>query len=243
MPFMQVNVGGVGFGPALRQLRELRGLSREELAELTKIHLSVIAAFEEERLTDIIDPTHAERHVRALLVPLEGRPAYFLPKYRELLERKGIDATHSMTAPHAVRRRDFFVTSQAIALVGFLALVTLAAGYLIWQARIIQEPPPLTVLTPVEGARLADPRVDVLGKTAPGALVSVNGQPAVVSADGVFTLSFDVPRGLTTLTIVAKRRYGSSATDARSVTYDHVPAPARPVTPIVPTSTSATGTK
>lgn len=239
---MQVNVGGVGFGPALRQLRELRGFTREQLADATKIHISVIMAFEEERLADITDPAYAERHVRALLVPLEGRLAYFLPKYRELLDRKGVGQTRSVNAPRAVRRRDFFVTSQAVAFVGFLALVALAAGYLVWQARILQEPPPLSVVSPVEGQSLADPRVDVRGETAPGALVTVNGQPAVVAADGTFTLSFDVPRGLTTLSIVAKRRYGSSATDTRSVTYDHVPSPPRPVTE-TPTSTSATGTR
>ncbi|MCI0479627.1 helix-turn-helix domain-containing protein [Candidatus Uhrbacteria bacterium] len=243
MPFMQVNLGGVGFGPALRQLRELRGLTRDDLADLTKIHTSIIAAFEEERIADLADPVYAERHVRALLVPLEGRPAYFLPKYRELLKGRGADAAGASVAPRAVRRRDFFVTSRAVAFIGFLGLVALAGGYLLWQARMLQEPPPLVIFAPEEGLRLLDPRVTVRGETAPGAVVTVNGQPAVVAPDGAFTLSFDVPRGLTILTVDARRRYGSSVTETRSVTYDHVPKPIPPASDEVPTSTSATGTR
>jgi hypothetical protein len=225
MPFMQMNLGGGGFGPTLQQLRELRRLSREQLSDLTKIHTSIIAALEEERLADLSDPVYAERHVRALVSVLEGRTAYFVPKYRELVDAycKGQSVT---TAKRRLpRRSDFFVTTRVVAFAGFLILVLLAAGYLIWQARMVQEPPLLRIVSPVEGEHLAIPRVDVKGETAPGAIVTVNGRTAVVVPDGHFSLSFDVPRGLTMLTIVARRRYGSSVTETRSVTYEREPGP------------------
>lgn len=226
MPFMQMNLGGGSFGPTVRQLRELRGLTREQLADLTKIHVSVIAALEDERLSDISDPAYAERHVRSIVSALEGRPAYLLPKYRELVAKELEAHPKAAKGRARIRRRDLFVTTRVVAFAGFLLLVAFAAAYLMWQARILQEPPLLRVVSPADGERISVPRVDVRGDTAPGAVVTVNGRPAVVAPDGRFTLSFDVPRGLTTLNIEARRRYGTSVIDTRSVTYDRVPEPA-----------------
>ena len=167
----------------------------------------------------------AERHVRAIVAALDGRPAYFLSKYRELVAKELASRPKKSGGNGGVRRRDFYVTSRFVAFAGFLVLVALAAAYLVWQARILQEPPPLRIITPAQDERVTTPRVDVLGDTAPGALVTVNGQPAVVEPNGQFSLSFDVPRGLTTLTIVAQRRYGSSVSETRSVTYERTDGP------------------
>lgn len=222
MPFIQRQLGGDGsFGPTLQELRELRGFSREELSEQTRIHVSVIAALEEERIEDLTDPQYAERHVRAIVSVLEGRLAYFLPKYRELLMQKKAGRSTSFSVRPTVRRRDFVVFTRFFALGGFLLLVGLSAFYLVWQAHLLQDPPPLTIQSPIEGEELSSPSLDVRGATVPGAVVTINGKKAVVDPRGDFALTFDIPRGLTTLTIIAQRRYGSSVTETRRVTYQH----------------------
>jgi transcriptional regulator with XRE-family HTH domain len=232
MPFVKMNLSGGSFGPAIRQLRELRGYTREQLSDITKIHTTVIAALEEERLADVSDPAYAERHVRAIVSALDARPAYYLAKYRALLSTDSGSHPRATVGAGRVRRRDLFVTSRMVAFGGFVLLVGLASAYLIWQARMLQEPPPLHIASPMQGERITVPRLDVLGDTAPGATVTVNGRPAVVSPDGVFSLTFEVPRGLTTLSITARRRYGSSVTETRSVTYEREtePPPATVVT-------------
>lgn len=244
MPFVQKHLGeGGGFGHDLRELRELRGLSYEDLSAITKIHVSVLAALEEERIADLSDPLYAERLVRAVVLALEGRPAYFLKKYRDLLEAAWEAPTETAGLRRTVRRRDFFVTSRVVALLGFLALVGLAAGYLIWQGHALQNAPSLVVTSPVEGLRLESPHVDVSGTTDPEATVTVNGRPAVVDRDGRFSLSFDVPRGLTTMTIEARRRYGSSVVETRRVTYQREDAPITlPIDNIHATGTQTTST-
>lgn len=223
MPFVQMNLGGGGFGPAIRQLRELRGYTREQLSDRTKIHTSIIAALEEERLSDVSDPAYAERHVRAIVSALDARPAYYLAKYRALLAKENGSRQRATIGIGRIRRRDLYVTSRMAAFAGFLVLAALASAYLVWQARMLQEPPLLRIASPAQGERITVPHLDVRGDTAPGASVTVNGRPAVVSPDGAFSLSFDVPRGLTTLTITARRRYGSSVTETRSVTYEREP--------------------
>lgn len=220
MPFLRKAIGdGGGFGHDLRELRELRGLRLEEIAECTRIHISVLTALEEERIHDITDPLYAERHVRVVVLLLEGRPAYFLKKYRELLEQKRAVPAEALQVRQTVRRRDFFVTSRAIALAGFFVLVGLAAGYIVWQGRALQDAPALEIISPTEGLQLDVPHVVIRGKTDPTASVAVNGRSAVVNQNGEFLLILDVSRGVSTLTIEAKRRYGSSLVETRRVTY------------------------
>jgi len=223
MAFVQKRLGREeGFGANLRELRELRGLTRQELSEETQIHGSIIKALEEDHLEDLKDPVYAERHVRALVSSLEGRPGYFLKKYRELLKVYEMERKDRILVRPLVRRRDFFVTSRFVAVVGF-ALVALCAGmYLSWQAFLLQDPPPLDIIKPEENAVFEEPFVDIEGKTLSNVVVTVNGKRAVVDRDGNFSMRFDLPRGPTTLRIEARRRYGSSIEAVRRVTYEHV---------------------
>ncbi|MBU0540153.1 helix-turn-helix domain-containing protein [Patescibacteria group bacterium] len=208
------------FGEMLKELRELRGFTYDELSKLTRIHPSIIQALEREEFSELADPLYAERHVKFLVLALEGRPDYFLKKYRALLKEKNAVPVDTMKVRTTVRKRDFFVTSRLVAAAGFFLFAGLACAYLIWQAYLLQDPPPLRIITPVEGARLTVPHVDVQGETAPNALVTVNGQKAVVDGEGRFRIVFDIPRGLTTLTIEASRRYGSPITLTRMVSYE-----------------------
>lgn len=208
-----------GFGANLRELRELRGLSRHALAERTQIHASMIRAFEEEKLFELKDPVYAERHVRALVDALEGRPGYFLKKYRELSKSYQAERKERMRLRPSVRKRDLVVSSRVIAMFGFGAVIVGAGLYLGRQAYVLRDPPPLEVDVPAENATLDRPFVEIRGRTVPNAVVTVNGRRAVVEDDGAFTMRFDVPRGPTILTIRAERRYGSSATVIRRVTY------------------------
>lgn len=225
MSFVQKQLAGDrGFGDELRALRELRGLTQHELSEQTKIHVSVIQALEEERLIDLKDPVYTERHVRILVQCLEGHLGYYLAKYRALLDTKHVRDPGSMVVRPTARRRDFFVLSRVVMVLVFFALIGLAAAYLLWQAHVLQRAPRLDVRSPVDGMELSAPRVDVEGDTEPDARVRINGQLIVVDVQGHFRVSFDIPRGLTTFVIETQRRYGSSTTVIRRVSYDRLSA-------------------
>ncbi len=221
MTFLKKRIGKThaGFGETLRELRELRGYTREELARRCGIHPLILAALEEERLEDLADPMYAERHVNALALALEGRPAYVMGKYRHLLNARGFSRSHAIFPRPRVMRRDLFVGPRAIAFGSFLLFAICLVGYVAWQARIVSSFPRLTVRTPRDGMQLETPRVAVSGATDPGARVSVNGIPAVVNPDGVFFLSLDVPRGVSIIRVEARRRYSDAIAIERRVTY------------------------
>src|SRR5260221_9272378 len=125
MPFLKKRIGAVegGFGESLRELRELRGYSLEELGRLSGIHPLIILAFEEERIEDLSDPTYAERHVQALADALQSRSGYLLEKYRQVLESRHVHQTHALFPAPKVPRADLFVRSRAIAFAGFFVVV------------------------------------------------------------------------------------------------------------------------
>lgn len=222
MPFVKKRVEAVpgGFGTALKELRELRGYSREDVQRMTGIHVSIISAFEEERIEDLIDPSYEERHVRAIVAALEGRPAYFLEKYHGLLADLGRPPHVGVELKPRVRALDLFVGSRAVAFLGFILVVAAVAGYVAWQVRELSSVPSLVVTAPTDGQVLDEPSVRIEGETDPAAIVTVNGERAVVEEGGRFGLTLGVPRGVTTLRIEAKRRYGSVAALERHVIYD-----------------------
>jgi hypothetical protein len=224
MPFFKKRVAAVrtsgGFGAALMELRELRGYTREVLGKLTGIHASMIRAFEEERVEELVDPAYGERHVRVLVLALEGHVPYFLKKYHELLATRGVGMEKAVLLQPRVRRRDLFVTSRVVGVVG-VGLIILAMGaYIAWQAFGLSVAPSLTLVSPADGARVSESRVQVTGKTDPTAFVLVNGEQAIVESSGDFHLTLDIPRGLVTIHVEARRRYGASSVLERHIVYE-----------------------
>jgi cytoskeletal protein RodZ len=224
MTFMHKPVGEEGgtFGSDLRALRELSGLSLQQAASATKIRDTILAALEEDRMADLDDPAFVEHHLLAYVRYLGGHEQYFIARYRERLKALHAERQVSELLPRVrkIRRRDLFSGPQLLALAGLVLFAVGLGGYVAWQAALVRIQPPLEVTSPVAGERLSRPVVTVQGKTMPEAEVTVSGRSAPVDGTGAFTVSLDVRRGTTVLTIVARRRRGSETTMERSVVYD-----------------------
>ena len=221
MAFLKKRVGDgeASFGKTLREWREMRGFSVEELGRQSGIHPLILIALEEDRLEDLADPAYAERHIIALSEVLDCRSMHLRDKYQELLMQKGIVSEKALFPQARVRQSELFVRSRAVALFAFLVVVGLLGAYVFWQVKVISTVPHLVVDSPVEGAQLSAPTVIVSGKTDPGTFVTMNGFGVVVKPDGSFTASLDVTRGVSTVEIEAHRRYGAPVTIDRNVNY------------------------
>jgi transcriptional regulator with XRE-family HTH domain len=216
-----------GFGEDLKELRELRGWSLEQLSKVTGMPASTIEALENEELDRLRDPIYAERHVRVLVKALEGRVGFFLHKYRIFLEENGLNGdSQPLTFFARVRRSALFVPSKYFLILLPLPLAFVLGWYVWRQAAYLSAPPRLEVSLPVDHAVVHEPAVRVSGLTDPTASVLINGSPAVVESSGDFGLSLNIPRGMTKLSIVAERRYGGRSEDVRYVTYEPEYAPA-----------------
>lgn len=221
MTFLRKRVGteAGGFGEALRELRALRGFTVVDLGRRTGIHPLILETLEAEHLEDLADPVYAARHVAVLSHTLEGRSRYLVEAYQALLTRQGLAGTHTIFPKPKIRMRDLFVSSRMIGFAGFILFVLLVIGYVVWQASVVSSVPRLSISTPVEGATVDLPRIAISGATDPEALITVNGETAFVDGNGSFQTLVDLPRGLSTIHVEARRRYGSTVTVERHVTY------------------------
>jgi transcriptional regulator with XRE-family HTH domain len=215
------------FGAELKELRELRGWSMEQLARATGIPHSMLQALEDERLEEFRDPSYAEHHVKAAVKALDGRVGFFMHKYRLLLEGRGQSKPEvPLTFFARIKRSALFVPSKYLLWLVPIPLA-LVLGWYVWrQATDLSAPPVLTISQPAENVVLKHPTVTIAGMTDPSASVSVNGQAAVVQASGDFSVTFNIPRGMTKLTVTSRRRYGGVSQLVRYVTYAPEYAPA-----------------
>lgn len=224
MTFLHKSVGDEpsSFGSDLRDLRELHAIKLETACKETKIDRSVLEALEADRLEDLDDPIFVERHLMAYVKYLGGYEPYFKARYQTKLKELG---KHRKTEDLLPRKRnvrflDLFVAPQFLAFLGVILLAVGLGSYVLWQAYTVNTAPPLEIESPVDGERLDGPRVLVEGQTIPEAYVLVNDRDAAVGSDGRFHLELDVPRGITIITIVARRRRGSETSVDRRVIFD-----------------------
>jgi hypothetical protein len=236
MGFIQKRVAGedTGFGAELKALRELRGLSRNDVSRLTGIHPLLVSLFEEERFAELADPIYDEKHVVCLVEAMEGKVPYFVSKYREAIQLEGRVSSQDMLLHPCVRKRDFFVFSRTPVVAGVFAILLFIGGFVGWHVREVSAPPALEIMSPDEGAHISGSVVKVLGKTEPHATVMINGERVLVSSEGGFEMDLDIPSGLNTLRIEAKRRQGQNTALERHVIADRPAVTATSVSAIVP---------
>lgn len=78
-------------------------------------------------------------------------------------------------------------------------------------------PPALTVDTPQQGLVTSNHAIEIKGKTAPGARVEINQSPLLTLQSGQFSRTLVLPKGVSTIEISARKRYGRPAKVVREV--------------------------
>ncbi len=147
-PFMS---GGVGFGGALRTMREARGFSLQDIADITRIRRAYLSALEEMRLDQLPARPFVIGYVRAYAQALGVDPEEAVTKFRENAPCN----SEPLRPPVGVRRHRDPRLSLAVAAAGMVFV-----SVLVWN--------------------LAQHAVAGDGKASPPVPVSAAGAPAVV---------------------------------------------------------------
>jgi hypothetical protein len=112
--------------------------------------------------------------------------------------------------------------SRLIVFLGFAFLASTIGAYVFYTAMEITKAPLLIVVSPIEGAKVYSPHVSIQGNTDAQAEILVNGQSAIVNADGSFLSVIDVPSGVSTIRIEARRRYSNATTIERHLMFEKI---------------------
>jgi len=214
-------------GTLLKDARESRGLTFEEISEELKIHPRFLRALEEGDYGIFADKVHIrgflKNYAEFLGLDVNQILAFWRREYADSAEEVPIrDVTKPIHSPR------FVITPQVVAGGLIFVLVIAFLGYLFWQYRSIAGPPRIKITSPKDGLVVSDPEILVEGFSDPAASLRINDQKVALDEDGKFSLAYILSPGTNILSFVAVNRFGKETKIMRRVVYEE---PRREFTP------------
>ncbi len=205
-------------GSILKETREGKGYTFEQVEKATKIRAKFLQAIEADDYTTLPSPAYAKGFVKNYSVFLELDVDWVLAFFR----RQTKEPPRSTLLPkqqEELEKRFFRLTPSRFLVLFVVSLILIFLSYLGLQYRKLKSPPVLTLESPKEQI-VKDKRVDILGKTDADATVMINNISVLVRSDGRFFDQISLNDGLNTIVISATSRYGKTMTITRDVTYE-----------------------
>ena len=193
-------------GQKLKEARQRRGLTLEDVAKATKIKIAFLEALEKGEYAKLPSSAYASGFVKNYSIFL-GLP---LKETLALFRREFDDRKIYKVLPESFSKRDEFSTKRVpirMAIVGILFFLSFF-GYILFQYKYAIISPPLTISSPGEKEVVTTSHVKVLGETDPNVTVYVNNQAVSLDENGHFQKTINVFPGKETITIKAVSRFG-----------------------------------
>ncbi len=204
-------------GEILKEERQFHRLSLEELAKRSRIRPEYLVALENNQFDQLPAAAFVKGYIKTYAQTFGFDPQPLLGILRRDFKEsaKGKLVPREFIKP-VLKRRQFWrpITGLMVILSSVFITLLLYVGV---QWYNLNKPPELEVETPTENAEVAS-QVEVVGKTNPEAIVSVNNQPVALQPDGSFSTEIFLPQeGIASVTVEAKDRRGKSNLVQRTV--------------------------
>lgn len=195
-------------GAILKAARSKAGLTVEQAEKQTKIASKYLLALESGQYNKMPAEAYNIGYVRCYAEFLKLKPEKIIQLYK--LERSNQrfkpSAAVTQLGPKRLGDWSFLVTPKLLGVVGMLAVFGVISGYIIFQIKKFAEPPILEITNvPAEFTSNKD-TVLLEGRTAEGAILSMNAEPIFVSSTGNFSQDVQLTPGLNQILIQAKNR-------------------------------------
>ena len=198
----------------LKAVRQELGLSPQEVAARAGMPLKVLHALEAGALEDL----PASVYVKGFLTQLsEVYRVDKNPLLRQFeIERRIIRGMDKNITAKSGPKGGWFsglaITPKSLSLGAALVFAVLTVVYIIWQIASIGRLPVLGISSPEDLAVIEKSSVEVVGRTDPGATLTINNEPVFVDSEGKFTANVGVVPGPKELVIVSKNRFNKVST-------------------------------
>ncbi len=203
-------------GELLREQRESRRLSIEQISRLTHIKPDYLRLIEENQFELLPAAVYVKGYVSSMARVFGVEPAPLLALLRR--DYKESNTGVLMLQGDTSRRRvPLWRGSIKWPSITIGAILTTIFIYVLAQWLISQQPPKLVVENFAE-MTVIEQNAIIKGRTSPEALVFVNDQPAALRPDGSFSFQLQLEQaGLVTIKIEAKDQRGESTILEKSV--------------------------
>ena len=206
--FKTKNIAVKSLGERIKASRKRENLTLEQAEEATKVRKHFLKAFEDNDFDNLPDHVYAigflARYLEFLKMP--NQPSLLTDFKRNWAAWKSMQR-HTLTPDNSVQEPKFIVTPKMIfgslASIAVLSMVT----YIFIQVKHLTSPPELTIITPTETVKVAIEKIEIEGKTNPGAVVAINDQVINQDVEGNFRQSVALLNGVNTINVVATNRF------------------------------------
>ena len=189
----------------LRQKREEKELSLEDVSRDTKIKREFLEAIEEGEFQNLPSESYALGFAKTYAKYLGINTQSIVPLFRREYKSSHIPIVPEFRKSQHKFNRKFFLNSRSFL---FLLVILIILGYIFFQYNSIIFPPYLSVTNPRGNQEIVGNIVEVKGKTDPYASILIDGDEAYVAISGDFKKSIFVFSGKKTIEVVAKNRFG-----------------------------------
>lgn len=221
----------------LKEEREKKGYSLEDIEQMTKIRKNFLTAIEEGRFYKLPSEAYAlgfvKNYAEFLGLPKNKIIALFRREYELFSGGKNsssFDTNWEVKRKNRVEKEEVIpryrkntnrfrksrLFSAKALLIVFLFLVVLS--YIFFQYNSIIFGPPLSLTSPKNNEVFRESVVEIAGETDPYSTVNIDGEDAYVNLDGSFKKSLYVFPGNKKITVVAKNRYGKETKTTVNIT-------------------------
>jgi len=220
--FIRKKVRSLTLGEKLRQIRNERRISLNEVSKHTQIQLKYLEYLEEGRYEKLPAEVYVKGFLRnyANFLGVDGNSLLKLYNRERGIQRnikKEQKTNEGFEQRKLVKISNFVIVSKATAVVFVVILAILAAVYLYKEVDKFVSIPLLTVLEPVDGTTVESGAVWVKGITDKDCKVFINGQSVLVGDKGEFNEKVNLQKGVNFITVKSKNRFDKESSQTISV--------------------------
>ncbi len=206
-------------GQILKEAREAKFYTLEEVEKTTKIQKAMLKALEEDDYSKLPPPTFVQGFIKnyARFLNLEPQKllAIFRREFTRDRQKSGSEVMESFTKAVG-DRKNIITPTKLVGLV--IGLIILSFFVYLWlQYRQFVGPPPLNLISPTDQTTVDNPVITVEGTTDPEIKVLINAQIVPIDKDGHFKEDIALTTQMNKITIVATSRFGQKNEIERTV--------------------------
>lgn len=205
-------------GQVLKEIRESKLVTLEEVEKHTKIRKELLQALEKDDYAKLPPLTFVQGFIKNYSKFLGLSSEKMLAIFRRDYEASKHPPVVMDTFVNPVGDKLKVRLTPARVFAGVIFLVVLTFfGYLWFEYRQFIGAPPLQVSSPVESQTVDIPQVLIEGKTDPDAKVKVNDQSISVGSEGKFSEEIKLSSSVNKVIITSTNKFGKSAQVERTV--------------------------
>lgn len=210
----------IKIGAKLKESRNKKGLSIEEISNATKIRKEFLEAIENGEYKKLPSSAYAIGFVRnyARFLGLDEKQSIAFFK-REFDSEKAFEVLPKFSAGSEISLKRFRVGWNPLIL---LAVVIFLITFIFFQYKDAIINPPLQITSPKDGQAIASQDFEVVGKTDPNSVVFVENQPVSLDSEGNFKKIITVFPGKSSLSVRSVNRFGRETQIIRKINVEPI---------------------